>query len=545
MVATTLRRICLLGLFLLSLDPSLLNAEIRDVTAYGATGDGITDDTSAINNAIEALVPGDTLLFPCGTYLTTSQLLISVSNVTLDGSGCATIHSAGSGKAGVLVVGANGTTMPSYGPPVALSETAKELDTSFSTVANLGVSSGDYVYIHQGGLDYSTDTSPGHPTNCDASACRGEVLKVQSVNDSTITVTTAVHDTYDPAVNAAVVQKMLDPVTGVIVENITFEGNQALWLGLEMNGVAESQVQGVTARNVQGAAIYTSGSFNLSYRDITVTQAGSAGCGDAVNLFVAGNMAVHEMSVSNENPGTGTGCLANGAFGFGLYAVAHSRFAYVTVVATGAYGRPFKTAAARWNTFKSLRVENSAGVNGGINLEYYSSHNTFKKCVVTNNGEGTGAGTGNAGIISFGNFNQYNNFENCTVTGNGNIQFYVGSFDALRLGQDSYVTINGGTFTGTNNLEPVILITGSHASVARAKIRGEGTVGLWITSPGACVNNNKFSGTFDSGGILVSDPATDIGTGNILHGNSSNLGEGMCSPPASCVPGWTEESDKD
>ena len=85
MIDTTLRRICLLGLFLLSLDPSLLNAEIRDVTAYGATGDGITDDTSAINNAIEALVPGDTLLFPCGTYLTTSQLLISVSNVTLDG----------------------------------------------------------------------------------------------------------------------------------------------------------------------------------------------------------------------------------------------------------------------------------------------------------------------------------------------------------------------------------------------------------------------------------------------------------------------------
>src|SRR5207244_2992235 len=151
---------CLLTLFVWFLGLSISQASVRDVTSFGAMGNGTTDDTTAINNAIAALVPGDTLLFPCGTYLTTSQLLISVSNVTIDGSGCATIHSAGSGKAGVLVVSANGTTMPSYGPPVALSETAKELDTSFSTVANLGVSSGDYVYIHQGGLDYSTDTSP-------------------------------------------------------------------------------------------------------------------------------------------------------------------------------------------------------------------------------------------------------------------------------------------------------------------------------------------------------------------------------------------------
>src|SRR5207248_2033767 len=97
-----------------------------------------------------ALAPGDTLLFPCGTYLTTSQLLISVSSVTIDGSGCATIHDAGSGTSAVLVIGANETTMPSYGPAVALSATANELATSFTTVSSLGVGPGDYVYIHQG-----------------------------------------------------------------------------------------------------------------------------------------------------------------------------------------------------------------------------------------------------------------------------------------------------------------------------------------------------------------------------------------------------------
>jgi len=57
---------------------------------------------------------------------------------------------------------------------------------------------------------------------------------------------------------------------------------------------------------------------------------------------------------------------------------------------------------------------------------------------------------------------------------------------------------------------------------------------LWILSPNACVNNNILTGTFNSGGIVVSDPTTNLGMGNILNGNSSNLGVGECSPPRPC-----------
>ena len=39
-----------------------------DVTAYGATGDGATDDTAAIRNAVAALTENDTLLFPETDY---------------------------------------------------------------------------------------------------------------------------------------------------------------------------------------------------------------------------------------------------------------------------------------------------------------------------------------------------------------------------------------------------------------------------------------------------------------------------------------------
>src|SRR5260370_17219660 len=134
-----------------------------------------------------------------------------------------------------------------------------------------------------------------------------------------------------------------------------------------------------------------------------------------------------------------------------MVASANGTLTNVTVDASGAYGRPFKTTSTRWTTFNSLTVKNGVQAYNGVSLEYYSSHNTYNNCVVTNNGAGTGTGTGNAGINSFGNFNQYNTFNNCTVTGNGNVQFYVSSYDALRLGQDSGVTINGGTYTGTSS----------------------------------------------------------------------------------------------
>ena len=111
------------------------------------------------------------------------------------------------------------------------------------------------------------------------------------------------------------------------------------------------------------------------------------------------------------------------------------------------------------------------------------------------------------------------------------MQLLINNYDALRLGMDIGNKIIGGTYTGSNTGQPVIGIGGSKASVTSANINGQGVVGLWLETTDGCVNDNTLSGTFSFGGIFVSDPATDIGMRNILNGNSSNLGTGMCSPP--------------
>jgi len=525
--------------------PSSASATIRDVQTYGAKGDGTTDDTAAINSAISALQPGDTLLFPCtanSTYLITAQLTINqtsggvpLSNVTLDGSSCAIIRDTASGT-GLIVIGGSGNGNPNYGPAVPLYAQTNELAASFTTASPLGVTAGDYIRLQQGGKDYSTDTPPGHDAGCDMTGCRGEVVKVASVSGNTITVTTALHDTYDPAVNGAVAQKILNPLTGITAQNITFDGSGTNTYGLELAGVAESTVSGVTARNVQGAAILSRGNFNVGWSNITVTGAGSEECGSAVWFDSQGNLWVDGMSISNENQGApGTGCLGDGAFGFELVGSANGTISNLTVDAALAFGRPFKTTAARWNTFNSLAVKNSASPhNNGISLQYYSSHNTFCQCVVTSNG--SGINNGNAGINTFGNFNQYNAFNHCTVSGNGNLQFYISGFDALALAQDSHNTVSGGTFTGSNSSTVVVGIEGDGAFISGTTISGPGSFGIYLdTSPkaanNACVNNNTFVANSGLTSAISANGTNDLGSGNNYNGLSSNLTAGVCRPP--------------
>ena len=62
---------------------------IVDVKAFNAKGDGVTDDTNAIQNAIDRTT-GKELYFPAGTYLISNSLIIK-STTTLKGDGNSSI----------------------------------------------------------------------------------------------------------------------------------------------------------------------------------------------------------------------------------------------------------------------------------------------------------------------------------------------------------------------------------------------------------------------------------------------------------------------
>lgn len=59
------------------------------VKTFGAIGDGVTDDTAAIQAAIDSVnaVTGGTVVFPPATYLITSRITVNHDNIVLQGMG--------------------------------------------------------------------------------------------------------------------------------------------------------------------------------------------------------------------------------------------------------------------------------------------------------------------------------------------------------------------------------------------------------------------------------------------------------------------------
>lgn len=76
------------------------------VTAYDATGNGSTDDTTAIQAAITAAPSGSTLVFPSGVYNISTALTMSTANVRVIGYG-AKIVQTGTLQRGFNISGAN------------------------------------------------------------------------------------------------------------------------------------------------------------------------------------------------------------------------------------------------------------------------------------------------------------------------------------------------------------------------------------------------------------------------------------------------------
>jgi hypothetical protein len=68
------------------------------------------------------------------------------------------------------------------------------------------------------------------------------------VSGNTIFVTTALHDTYDLSLNAAVAQKVQNPLAGITLQNITLDGASVAGTPLAFYGVVNSTVSGVTIK---------------------------------------------------------------------------------------------------------------------------------------------------------------------------------------------------------------------------------------------------------------------------------------------------------
>ena len=61
-----------------------MQKNIRNIRDYGAFGDGITDDTSAIREAVKS---GEAIFFPPGTYILTKEIHVEGVDIHWYGAG--------------------------------------------------------------------------------------------------------------------------------------------------------------------------------------------------------------------------------------------------------------------------------------------------------------------------------------------------------------------------------------------------------------------------------------------------------------------------
>jgi len=305
------------------------------------------------------------------------------------------------------------------------------------------------------------------------------------------------------------------------------DGSGVAHYGLAVLDAVNATIANVNPQNVAWSAVAGWNGYNNSYSNITVTHAGQISGGnfggDAVTFTQQGNLSINGMSLTNLN---------SPAFGFGILRTSNSTLSNILVDGTGTgSGRMFKTNSAAHNTFNSISTNRDEGsYYQGVTIEYFSHHNVWNNCKVTNNINYNNSGVAMYGDQANGNHeggNHYNTFNNCTVTGNAGYAVWV-------LDNNNNIEINGGTYSGLAG--SYVLAFGdsgpccnNNVYIHNVTINGPGSTGILIAngSANACINSNTF-GPGLTAAINVT-ASSDIGSGNVLNGLSSNLTPGTCS----------------
>lgn len=261
-----------LGAALDNLDGRLLRVAY-DVREYGAAGDGITNDTAAISDAIAAMAAsGSALYFPAGNYLVTQVLLSGLTGFAILGEG-ATITGSDQTQAilrlsgcanfeirGLQIAHASATVRNSTGYGIHMSSCTDYLiaGCSVSATAAAGI-------ISQTGTRGTVVGCRVRNTLADG---------IHHTGGSTHITVTGCHTDTTGDDGIAVVSYQSD---GAICSDITISGNtvvQSKARGIAVVGGQGVQVTGNTVRATKSAGIYVAQETAIPTRgvlDVAVT----------------------------------------------------------------------------------------------------------------------------------------------------------------------------------------------------------------------------------------------------------------------------------
>ena len=233
---------------------------IHDVTAFGATGNGITDDANAIRNAIDSLHGSRGVVYlPAGNYLIGSTIDLPDS-VILRGESADSTHIifdfAGNVANGFNITGGTASTFAGVTGGAIRGSDYLVVDNSALFIAN------GYVELMQN--NGSWDTQP--VSWADNSV--GQILHISGISGDTLFLDASLRINYDAALNVRI--RTINPAVEVGIECMHMSRIDTISSGVCINiyfsYAANCWVHGVESSLSIGSHIEADASTNISIK---------------------------------------------------------------------------------------------------------------------------------------------------------------------------------------------------------------------------------------------------------------------------------------
>lgn len=330
---------------------ALVNPIYFNVLQYGATGNGSTDDTSAIQSAINAASGGGVVFFPPGTYKITTPLSMSHQGTRLLGTGLLSIIQPSSGFSGANMItitanfcGVAGFSIQYANPTYSSNPTADAIQITGSSatfindvyfqaingwcIQSTATATANYntritecrgyqckQFIHLLGVAASSFAGTNTITNCYGNQIEnGDCYFLEDIQDVLMTNIfgeTAAGSGNSIHIKGAVASCYIEnfdlgpypgPATGAIVLMEQSANGVPNQIGL-CNGVIEGGSTGVTISNATNTSVRCSKIFNCGSQGINITGGDSIvieGCHFSGN-GVTGSSGKYEMQIAGNH----------------------------------------------------------------------------------------------------------------------------------------------------------------------------------------------------------------------------------------------------
>lgn len=198
-------------------------ADVFNVKDYGAVGNGVADDTAAIQAAIDAAeaAGGGSVILPAGQYVVSARLTITTSRVVIVGAGMGVTRllvSASFFNSGSLLFDFYNATADA-GRALALNAFMGDESVAVAPAATAGLAAGDWLLLRtKRDANIETDDAPT------GSTYRGELVQLATVNAATgaLELESALADYYLTADSSNLLK--VNMLEGVGLHGLSIEG---------------------------------------------------------------------------------------------------------------------------------------------------------------------------------------------------------------------------------------------------------------------------------------------------------------------------------